>query len=429
MKGHNPREIAVSVLSAPLGNTDFMEDRLEKILAQTGLAGRDRALAQELVYGVVRWQATLDWLIARKTSGRTQQARLQVLLRLGLYQMLWLDRIPNYASVNETVTLARQLGLGHKAGFINALLRGYGREREATVKLLAELKKNQPGLGYSHPQWLCDRWLARWGVEKTVHLLDWNNTPAPTFARLNTLRTEPSLLLRAWQGEEVEFKERLWPWTGSETVYELLRFPALGLLPSFQKGWFYIQDPSTLLAVRELNPQPGDRVLDFCAAPGGKTTFMAQLMHNRGQVVAWDEQPERRHRLQENCERLGVACVSTQPPSEWGTTRFDKILVDAPCSNTGVMRRRIELRWRLKPADLAVLSRMQLAILTRVAPLLKPAGTLVYSTCSLEPEENQEVIKQFLAGHPNFRLEFESQLIPFADAVDGAYVARCQRVV
>ena len=203
-------------------------------------------------------------------------------------------------------------------------------------------------------------------------------------------------------------------------------------LRSFQQGLFYIQDPSTLLAVAELDPQPGESVLDLCAAPGGKTTYIAQRMQNRGRITAQDSQPERLELIRENCARLGVTCVeaSVAPGGVLANPakKFDRILVDAPCSNTGVMRRRIDLRWRIQPEEIERLRTEQLAILTQAAPRLKPGGTLVYSTCSLEPEENTEVVKQFIAAHPQFKLEQERELLPFADAVDGAYVARMRTV-
>ena len=165
-----------------------MENLLEHAIEQTRLSPADRGLCQELVYGVVRWQTTLDWLVARKTAGRTQKATLQYLLCLGLYQIFWLDRIPDHAAVNETVELAKRSGFGPQAGFINAVLRGYLREMDGTRKLLAELKATQPALGYSHPEWLVARWQKRWGVEQMARLLQWNNTPPPTCARANTLR-------------------------------------------------------------------------------------------------------------------------------------------------------------------------------------------------------------------------------------------------
>jgi 16S rRNA (cytosine967-C5)-methyltransferase len=187
-----------------------------------------------------------------------------------------------------------------------------------------------------------------------------------------------------------------------------------------------MQDPSTLLAVHELDPQPGETILDLCAAPGGKTTFIAQRMNNEGKIVANDIAPDRLKLIKENCARLGVTCVETTQNLEFKTqnSKFDRILIDAPCSNTGVMRRRVDLRWLIQPPEIERLRAAQLILLKQAATVLKPGGILVYSTCSLEPEENSEVVKEFLAANAGFKLETERQLLPFADGVDGAYVAR-----
>jgi 16S rRNA (cytosine967-C5)-methyltransferase len=202
-------------------------------------------------------------------------------------------------------------------------------------------------------------------------------------------------------------------------------------LKSFQAGGFYLQDPSTLLALRELDPQPGEAILDLCAAPGGKTTFMAQLVQNQSRIVACDVFEDRLKLIRENCERLDVTCVEAVLPSALASRPsmvFDKILIDAPCSNTGVMRRRADLRWRIRPEEIARLRATQLELLRGVASRLKPGGILVYSTCSLEPEENGEVVQQFLAEHNGFKCERERELLPFVDGVDGAYVTRLRRV-
>ncbi len=422
-----PRQIAARVLQQRCASGEFIEDLLEIALQGAQLSPADRALCLEIVYGVVRWQATLDWLIARKTNGREQKSGLQNLLRLGLYQIFWLDRIPNHAAVHETVELAKHNGFGAQAGFVNAILRGYLREADETEKLLAELKTTQPAIGWSHPEWLVARWQRRWGAERTAQLMKWNNTPPKTFARVNTLKIDAGRLLGKWRDENVEYdfvrREQL----EENLVFELKSYPPLSSLASFRDGWFYIQDPGTLLAVCKLGPQPGETVLDFCAAPGGKTTFIAQLMNNQGRIVAQDISTERLKLVQKNCARLGVTCVETVLPSTLNSqpsTGFDRVLVDAPCSNTGVMRRRVDLRWRIQPEEIERLRAAQLALFEQVVSRLKPGGVLVYSTCSLEPEENQEVVKEFLSGHKEFKLEFECELLPFVDNVDGAYVAR-----
>ena len=485
LSSQKPREIAVRVLQQRRAGGKFIEDLLETALYDAQLSPADRGLCQEIVYGIVRWQATLDWLIARKTDGRQQKPALQNLLQLGLYQIFWLDRIPDHAAVNETVELAKQNGFGAQAGFVNAVLRGYLREQDETKKLLAGLKISQPALGWSHPEWLVARWQKRWGLEKTASLLEWNNTPPKIFARVNTLKfggtdgarlwskTQPQHagqtgdagnirtaaagaahiaaprqmadagdLLTRWREENVEYDFVRCDWLEENLVFEFKSHPPLNSLASFRDGWFYIQDPGTLLAACKLGAQPGETILDLCAAPGGKTTFIAQRMNNQGRIVAQDVSDERLKWIQENCARLGVTCVefcrsrgNEALPSTTGmdqrlltsspTNRlFDRILVDAPCSNTGVMRRRVDLRWRIQPSEIERLRSAQLDLLKQAATQVKPGGVLVYSTCSLEPEENGEVVKQFLSERADFKLEYERELLPFVDNVDGAYVAR-----
>jgi len=469
----------------------FIEDVLQQAFAQSPLSGPDRGLVQELTYGVVRWKATLDWLIARKTDDRRQASLVRLLLRLGLYQIFWLDRIPDHAAVHETVEMAKDLGLGAKAGFVNAVLRNCLRERPALERALENLKSSQPALGHSHPECLLNRWTARRGKTDALQLMEWNNTPSSAFARVNTLRIEPGKLLELWRDEGVECAPFSRSWIPENLVFELKNAAGVAGLPSFQQGLFYLQDPSTLLAVEELNPQPGERILDLCAAPGGKTTFIAQKMRNQGRIVALDTHPDRLALLRENCARLGVTCVeafetlgtsyerlggaSLSPASRTGRvpisssgspgrtrptvvtahahgsenkaalhypapsplpggkprtphasrlTPYDRILVDAPCSNTGVMRRRVDLRWRIRPEEIDRLRKTQLDLLRAAASQLKSGGILVYSTCSLEPEENREVVNRFLNEHGNFTLELERELLPFVDGVDGAYVAR-----
>ncbi len=430
MSGENPREIAARVLGRR-GGGEFIESVLDRELARARLGDADRRLCQELVYGLVRWQATLDWLIGRKAQKGAPPPGVQNLLRLGLYQVFWLDRIPDHAAVNETVELAKRTGFGRQAGFVNALLRGYLREFEATKQSLAELKTKEPALGYSHPPWLVGRWERQWGTAQTAMLMTWNNSPPATFARVNTLKTDAGKLLTQWRDEGVEYDFFRRDWVEESLVFEIKSCPqSLGDLRSFKQGLFYIQDPSTLLAVDELNPQPAEHVLDLCAAPGGKLSYIAQLMRNKGLLVGHDPEPARLKLIQENCARLAITCalavssLSSIPHSAPHTPHsFDRILVDAPCSNTGVMRRRIDLRWRIRAEDIQRLQRTQLELLRQAAELLKPGGTLVYSTCSLEPEENRGVVDQCLEC-TDLSLEKERQLTPFGDAVDGAYLVR-----
>lgn len=400
-----------------------MEELLESALARNTLSGPDRHLCQELVYGVVRWQATLDHLIALKTGGRQQNPQIQHFLQLGLYQLLWLERIPPHAAVNETVEMARRAGFGPQSGFINAVLRGYQREKAKTLEMLKELQGRQPEIGYSHPKWLVERWQRWWEAEAVAELMRWDNSPPPLFARPNTLRGETKDLLVQWREENVEYDFVFRDWLEENTIFQLKGHPPLRGLASFQQGKFYVQDPSTLLAVKMLDPQPGQTVLDLCAAPGGKLSFIAQLMRNEGVLVAHDPSEERLKLVQENVNRLGITIAQLTAAAPVAPAMFDRVLVDAPCSNTGVMRRRVDLRWRIRKEEIERLRLTQAELLKQAAFLVKPGGLLVYSTCSLEPEENREVVASFLSNEKSFALAAERELLPFHDKVDGSYSA------
>lgn len=433
MSDPTAREAAVQILLGRAKTSEYTEDLLARELSRGRLGDADRSLVQELAYGIVRWEGTLDWLIQRKTpAGRNQKIALQVLLRLGLYQLFWLERVPDHAAVNETVALAKSLGFGPQAGFVNAVLRAYQREREQTLRLLRELRNERPAAGCSHPEWLFQRWEARWGRERAIALMEWNNHPPAMYARLNTLRASRVELLDAWRAEQVTCEPFERNWVEPMLVFELKKHRRLVELPSFQKGMFYVQDPSTLLSVRELNPRPGEQLLDMCAAPGGKATYAAQCMGNQGRLVAHDPQPHRLALLRENCARLGVTCIEAVESlsaalNAGAAGSFDRVLLDAPCSNTGVLRRRVDLRWRIRIEELERLRRGQAALLANAAERVRPGGCLVYSTCSLEPEENRETTAAFLDAFPSFRLENEREVLPFIDGVDGAYVARFTR--
>lgn len=422
-----PRQIAFRVLQRHAESDEYVEDLLSAELRNSPLAGSDRGLAHELVCGVVRLQRALDWLIDRRTDGRPQQPIIRTILRLGLYQLLWLERVPPHAAVNETVELAKALNLGPIAGFINAVMRGVAGSLPETRLALKELESTNPDIAFSHPGWLCRRWEEHWGRENMLKLVQWNNLPPRIYARLNTLKITQAALEQAWRDEKVVFERRSFPWATRFVIYELMEHPPIAHLKSFLEGGFYIQDPSTLLAVETMDPQPGETVLDLCAAPGGKTTLIAQQMQNRGQVIAQDTHRARLLRLRDNCSRLGVNIVRAS--SSTGVTHpelslsFDRILVDAPCSNTGVTRRRVDLRWRVKAEEIYRLQATQQDLLADAALQLKPGGLLVYSTCSLEPEENHTVSKWFVAQHQDFRCVQEQQLKPFEHAVDGAFVA------
>lgn len=396
----------------------YTENLLDRSLADAQLASADRALCRELVSGCVRWQLTLDELIDRRTDGRRQPNAVRALLRLGLYQLVFLTKIPPHAAVHETVSLAGGVGCTRQKGFINAVLRHYGRELDATRDLLVQLQETDPRLGYSHPDWLVERWTRDFGAEKTRRLLEWNNQPPATFARVNTLKTSAAELARRWTDSEgVEFEPVRFDWLPDELFFQLKSNPPLPQMESFRDGWFYIQDPSTALACTLLDPRPGESILDYCAAPGGKTTLLAQMANDQSEIVAQDHHHKRLRLIRENCQRLGVRCVSplitsVERDAALGDQRFDKILLDVPCSNTGVMRRRIDLRWRLNEDEIRRLTETQHTLLAEAREWLKPGGRIIYSTCSIDPVENIGITGE----QPTAR-----QLTPFDDGCDGAY--------
>ncbi len=411
MAAKTPREIALRTLRRWEQGDTHAATLLSGALP--ALEGRDRALCQELVYGVIRWRAALDWLIEQRTDGRRQPSLVKALLRLGLYQIFWLDRVPGHAAVNETVALAHRCDVGRAIGFINAVLRQSLREADAMRSALEALRETHPAIAHSQPDWLVRRWQAQWGKTDTIALLEWNNQPADNYIRLNCIRPHSPKP----EGEPVKFE-----WA-KKSIRRLSPNSIPTTLPGFAEGAFYIQDPSTLLAVDMLNPRPGEAVLDLCAAPGGKTTAIAARMKNDGRVVATDIREDRLKQLRENCARLGTDCVEVMQLGTDVREKFDRVLADVPCSNTGVMRRRVDLRWRLQPRDLQATTKIQCEILRQAARNVKPGGLLVYSTCSLEPEENEQMVKAFLERNRAFDLETERALLPWRDGVDGAYAA------
>ncbi len=246
-------------------------------------------------------------MIHLRTQGRPQQPLAQTLLRLGFYQLFWLDRVPAYAVLNDSVEMARNLGGEGLGKFVNAVLRGATRERAAIGQAFESLQQSDPATAWSHPDWMVKRWLDRFGVETTRRMLEWDNTPPETYVRLNARRLSVEKLIELWRDERVEFDFKRYDWTAENLVCQLGSHPPLAGLRSFVRGGFYVQDPSTLLAVRELAPKSGETILDYCAAPGGKTTYIAQLMEDKGIISAHDPSFERLRMLRENVSRMGLS--------------------------------------------------------------------------------------------------------------------------
>lgn len=415
MAQRSARETALAALRLWRKEKRFADSIISGILANAGLTLSDRAFALELFYGVLRNLTLLDFWIDCLRASRIENS-VRDILRLGFYQVFLL-KTSEHAAVHETVAIAAK----KQASIVNAVLRTAIRQRN---KLFADANAQPLFLRTSHPQFLVERWQQRFGAECTEELCKWNNRPAPIFGRINRIKIDRETFAQLYPDS------RLLPGNPDFVEFNILPTAAL------DSGQCYIQDPSTAIACQLLDPKPGENILDACAAPGGKTAYLAQLMNNRGVIIACDRDHKRLQVLKDNVGRLGTTIVRAvrhnwtrnHPPEEiLSIAPFDRVLLDAPCTNTGVMRRRIDVRWRLRSEDFSRMSNEQLTIARAVLRLLKPGGTLVYSTCSLEPEENEQVVRRLLAELPALGLEAEKESLPFRDGFDGAYAARLTR--
>jgi 16S rRNA (cytosine967-C5)-methyltransferase len=388
---------------------------------------RDRALAAEIVTGTLRWQRALDHLIghfARRPLSALD-AEVVTILRLSLYQLLHLDRVPASAVVDDAVNLTRAVRKTSATGFVNAVLRNTLRQRPKLPLPARPERVNQReaavaylGITHSHPDWLVTRWLRRYGFDASEQWVRFNNDTPRLTLRVNTLRTTREAVIAALDADDVQAEpSRHAPHGLIVTSGNPLRAPL--------DGSFFVQDEASQLVSLAVHAQPGERVLDLCASPGGKTTAMAADMEGRGSIVACDVRPRRMALLREMVRLSGAVHVQCLEIDAAGplpfTEQFDRVLVDAPCSGLGTIRRDPDIRWRRQESDLATLARAQTALLARVADQVAPGGRLVYATCSSEPEENDGVVEAFLARHSDYALvdlrrDGAAALQPFIDA-------------
>lgn len=405
-----------------------------------GVSPRERRLTYELVLGVLRWQRQLDYFIEKYAKRPLESLDLPVViaLRLGLYQLRFLERVPDYAAVDTSVELIRRSGVPRAASLVNAVLRRATRSRHDRPGADLRDELERLSVEYSHPRWLVEKWIADFGRSEALSLMQANNlTPVPV-VRINRLRAPESETLVALAREGVEVE----PSALVPGAYRVKAGTLSLTSPLVVGGCVYFQDEGSQLVAHLVSPQAGMRVLDLCAAPGSKTTHLAALMDNRGMIVASDLHLGRLRVLCRMAERLGVEIASavvldgTKPLPLVPGVRFDRILVDAPCSGTGTLRRNPEIKWWLERAHLAGLSQKQQALLREASRWVTDGGMLVYSTCSLEREENEEVVERFLTDHADFALvqpetrkelmEAERgwiRLFPHRHGTDGFFVA------
>lgn len=420
----------------------FADQALLAFAADLSLSSLDRRFIGELVHGTTKMRRRLDYVLSLFLERKLEELTpwIRNILRMGLYQIDFLDRVPERAAVDESVKLAKKFGHRGTVALVNAVLRNYLRDRSRiTFPSREENPIENLALFYSFPDWMVEKWLGLFGEEQTVRLCEAFNRRPQLSCRINSLKTDNQSLEGILKREKVKFKagKFLKNFYAVESKIDLERFGPL------QQGLVYFQDESAGLPVELLDPQPGERILDLCAAPGGKSTYIAERMGDQGEVLAVDSSQRRLKIVQENSKRLGVRSVTLccADARDFRCSQVDRILVDAPCSALGTLGRHSDARWTKQEGDLPRLQKLQLEILSNAAKLLKKEGLLVYSTCTVTPEENDHVIERFLKDRGDFKIRHSSDFLdsevvdqsgmvrtlPHIHKIDGSFACRLEK--
>lgn len=403
------RRVALEALTEWENTSSYAEDILADLASHYKLTGPDRALAVEILYGTIRNLFLIDEIIDQLRRGKIK-SETQNLLRIGLFQ-IFLSGIADHAAVNETVNLARK----HERGLVNAILRNALRRRDEFEAAIPTWPLEDR---FSHPGFLIERWEMQYGKEAATALCEWNNQPPSNYARINTLAADKEALNRVRSATEPSLVGPDYP--------DFFLFEGAPNHEWLDAGLVYVQDPSTSLACRLLDPKPGERILDACGAPGGKAAYLAALSGDPGSITVADSSEKRLERTRGNLERLGAGSATLrkidwtdEKPEPSELEPFDAILLDVPCSNSGVIRRRVDVRWRLQEGDFERQAELQENLLDSVTRFLKPGGRIIYSTCSIDQEENERVIER-----SGLTVEGTVSSLPWRDGHDGAFAAR-----
>jgi 16S rRNA (cytosine967-C5)-methyltransferase len=430
------------VLRRVFEHTAYADRAFRAEAERAGLAGRDRAFSMRLAYGTIQMRATLDHVLTALARRPLEKLDSPVLaaLRLGLYQLLFMEGTPDRAAVTESVELVKSAS-PHAHAFVNAVLRRAAREGQALVEALDDTTPEGAAVALSHPLWVAERWFTELGPETARSLMRRDNEPAESAVRANRLRTTAAELAALLEGEGVDARtDQLVPEAVTlDSPYDVHASPL------FERGLLMPQSRASMLVARAVDPRPGDRVLDLCAAPGAKTTHLAALMQDQGEVVAVEADPRRVESIRDNATRLGASAVRVVAGDAAEPTfgdAYDRVLVDPPCSDLGTLQSRPDARWRKSAADVEGLRALQARILKAAAQAVKPGGRLVYSTCTISAAENEGQLQEFLASHANFRIcdlaDWHPRLadaagprylqtLPHRDGTDGFFIAALER--
>ncbi len=436
------RGLAIKILNRIERTDAYLDKLLDYEFKNREISDLDKSLLSELVHGVIRWKNRLDWVLNGFYHGTFTKVEINLknALRVAVYQILFLDKIPNFAAVNEAVEFVKRVNGEKAANLVNAVLRNI-------IRNISEIKYPDPDVDqahylsiyYSHPSWLVKRWLSRYGFEETKQFLTANNQISDISLRINKIKIEPARFLKILDESNISY-------SGSEYIDYFVRVKNLTKLMEnkfFENGFFSIQDESAAIATILLDPKPGETIIDMCASPGGKSTHMAELMENQGKIIAIDKYSHKLNLLKKNFSRLGINIIEPVlgDALDISYTPVDKILLDAPCSGLGVLRKKPDIKWKRDLKDILKLSEYQLKMLNNAARLVKIGGVIVYSTCTTEPEENIEVVNKFLKQNTNFELDNARKFVnsifinefncvetfPHKHNIDGSFAARLLR--
>jgi 16S rRNA (cytosine967-C5)-methyltransferase len=422
----NPRQLAFVALREVHRHGAFADAALDRTFRNCQLTDLDRRLVTELVYGSVRRMRSIDFIIdklATKTSSQ-QPPELRTILHLGLYQLQYLNNIPPWAAVNTTVKLAKENGFSGLSSFVNGLLRQYIRltDNELNPLTVTNYKSTVERLGILHsfPDWLVKLWLEQLGEIETEQLCQWFNQSPTIDLRINPLKSSIDQIESAFKSQNISVSR-------IPHLPQALRLNgstgAIQNLPGYSEGWWTIQDSSAQLVTHLLDPQPGEIIIDACAAPGGKTTHIAELMQDTGTIYACDKTANRLKRLKENADRLQMRSIQIRTGDSRHFPEFinlaDRVLLDAPCSGLGTLHRRADARWHHTPENIQAQSQLQSELLANAAIFVKSGGALVYATCTIHPLENEQILRSFLANNPHWKIEPPTIDLPVQPSPEG----------
>ena len=443
----NPRQIAFLALREVHRRGAFADVALDRTFRNSQLTDLDRRLVTELVYGSVRRMRAIDFIIDKLATKKSSQQppELRTILHLGLYQLQYLNNIPPSAAVNTTVQLAKENGFSGLSSFVNGLLRQYIRltDQELNPLTVTSYKSTVQRLGILHsfPDWIVEMWLEQLGETETEQLCQWFNQSPTIDLRINPLKSTIAEIETAFKSQNISVSR-------IPHLPQALRLNgssgAIQNLPGYSEGWWTIQDSSAQLVTHLLDPQPGETIIDVCAAPGGKTTHIAELIQDTGTIYACDKTENRLKRLKENADRLQIKSIQIHTGDSRQFPEFidlaDRVLLDAPCSGLGTLHRRADARWHHTPENIQAQSQLQSELLANAATFVKSGGVLVYATCTIHPLENEAVIRSFLANNPHWQIEPPTidlpvqlspegwvKVWPHRNQMDGFFMVRLKR--